>query len=45
VQAVGSRLNLWFEADGLDSDQLEIVLIGSNPDAKRLELHLDEFKC
>lgn len=45
VQAVGSRLNLWFEADGLDSDRLELVLIGSNPDARQLELHLDEFKC
>jgi cobalamin biosynthesis protein CobW len=41
VQAVGNRLNLWFEADGLANDQLELVIIGVKPEADKLKLLLE----
>jgi len=41
VQAVGRRLNMWFEADGLRADQLELVLIGGNPNSSLLKSSLE----
>jgi cobalamin biosynthesis protein CobW len=36
VQAVGRRLETWFEADGLPADQLRLVAIGRNDDGGEL---------
>lgn len=36
VQAVGRRLETWFEADGLATDQLRLVAIGRNDDGGEL---------
>jgi len=44
VQAVGRRLNMWFEADGLRADQLEVVLIGGNPNSSLLRSRLEELE-
>lgn len=40
VQAVGRRLETWFEADGLPADQLRLVAIGRSTEGVELEREL-----
>ena len=43
IQAVGRRLECWFEADGEPADQLKLVLIGVSPDAAALKQQLQQL--
>ena len=43
IQAVGRRLECWFEADGEPADQLKLVLIGVAPDAAALKQQLQQL--
>ena len=45
VQAVGRRLDCWFEADQASSDQLNLVLIGRSPDQGRLAAQLASLQA
>ena len=45
VQAVGRRLDCWFEADQASSDQLNLVLIGRSPDQSRLAAQLASLQA
>jgi cobalamin biosynthesis protein CobW len=45
VQAVGRRLDCWYEDDQGDSDQLNLVLIGRSPDATSLALELKALQA
>ncbi len=45
VQAVGRRLDCWFEADQASSDQLNLVLIGRSPDQGRLTAQLASLQA
>jgi cobalamin biosynthesis protein CobW len=45
VQAVGRRLDCWFEADQASSDQLNLVLIGRSPDQDRLAAQLASLQA
>jgi hypothetical protein len=40
VQAVGKRLQCWYEADGLPADHLALVLIGAAAEPTVLEAQL-----
>ncbi|MFW6730249.1 MAG: GTP-binding protein [Synechococcus sp.] len=42
VQAVGRRLETWFEADGLPTDQLRLVAIGRRDDGGELRRQLTQ---
>ena len=41
VQAVGSRIECWYEKDGGSPDQLQLVLIGDRPDGAMLQGQLE----
>ena len=45
VQAVGRRLDCWFEADQASSDQLNLVLIGRSPDQASLAAQLASLQA
>ena len=45
VQAVGRRLDCWYEDDQGDPDQLNLVLIGRSPDATSLSLELKALQA
>ena len=45
VQAVGRRLDCWYEDDQGDPDQLNLVLIGRSPDATSLALELKALQA
>ena len=43
VQAVGQRLECWYENDGGSPDQLQLVLIGDQPDGASFQVQLQEL--
>ena len=43
VQAVGQRLECWYENDGGSPDQLQLVLIGDQPDCATFQVQLQEL--
>ena len=43
VQAVGQRLECWYENDGGSPDQLQLVLIGDQPDGATFQVQLQEL--
>ena len=45
VQAVGRRLDCWYEDDQAASDQLNLVLIGRSPDQARLADELQSLQA
>ncbi|WP_413296891.1 cobalamin biosynthesis protein CobW [Synechococcus sp. MIT S9452] len=45
VQAVGRRLDCWFEEDQASSDQLNLVLIGRSPDQASLAAQLASLQA
>ena len=45
VQAVGRRLDCWYEDDQAASDQLNLVLIGRSPDQARLAAELQSLQA